>query len=51
MEGWMGTGEWLGGRWSVTVYFLYIVSFSCSKPGVSEAGWKINNTRNVLLTV
>ena len=51
MDVWMGTGEWFEGRWSVTVYFISIVSFSCSTPGVAEEVWKINNIQNVLFTV
>ena len=37
MEVWMGVGGWLGGRWCLTVSFIYIVSLGCETPiGITE---------------
>ena len=36
--------EWLGGRWYVTLYFVFNVWFGCATPGNTTEGQKLKNT-------
>ena len=43
--------ECLGGRWDVTIYFVFIMSFCCAIPENITEGQKYKNTHNGLLKV
>ena len=39
--GYGGMWGYVGGRWSVTLSFLFIVLFGCATPDGAAEGWKI----------
>ena len=51
MEGNGCMDDCLGGRWDVTLYFSFIVSFGCSIPGSTTEGRKLKGIYIVLLKV
>ena len=51
MEEGIWVDEWLGGRWDVTISFLFIVSFGCATTGSAAEGPKPKDTQNGLLKV
>ena len=42
---------WMSGRWDVTVYFSFIVSFGCAVPGSTIEVRKLKDIYNELLRV
>ena len=50
-EGGIWVDAWLGGRWDVTLYFFFIVSFGCAITSSTAEGQKLKYIYNGLLKV
>ena len=50
-KGWKEGFGWMSGRWDVTLYFFFIVSFDFSIPGIMTEGRKLKDIYNGRLKV